>query len=49
MVAFLLKRVGVMVLTALCLTAIVFARLGYVFRQKPSGLPEPKPSFRLFW
>jgi membrane-associated phospholipid phosphatase len=31
------------------LTAIVFARLGYVFRQKPAGLPEVKRSFRVLW
>jgi undecaprenyl-diphosphatase len=30
-------------------TAIVFARLGYVFRQKPVGLPEVKPSFWVLW
>lgn len=28
-------------------TANVFARLGYLFRQRPSGLPERKRSFRL--
>jgi len=34
---------------AAVLTAIVFARLGYAFRQKSAGLPEPKRSFRVLW
>lgn len=34
---------------AAVLTAIVFARLGYVFRQRPPGLPEVKRSFRVLW
>ena len=34
---------------AAVLTAIVFARLGYVFRQKPAGLPEPKRTFFFLW
>jgi membrane-associated phospholipid phosphatase len=34
---------------AAVLTAIVFARLGYIFRQRPSGLPEVKRTFRIFW
>ena len=35
--------------TATVLTAIVFARLGYIFRQEPFGLPNVKRTFRIFW
>ncbi len=34
---------------AAVVTAVVFARLGYVFRQQPAGLPEVKRSFRVLW
>jgi undecaprenyl-diphosphatase len=34
---------------AAVLTAIVFARLGYIFRQRTVGLPEVKRSFRVLW
>jgi len=30
------------------LVAMLFARLGYVFRMTPSGMPERRPTFRLF-
>lgn len=34
---------------ATMLTAIVFARLGYIFKQQSAGLPKVKKTFREFW
>lgn len=31
------------------LAAVLFARLGYIFVQRPRGLPKVRKSFRVFW